>query len=189
MLPPKIARSMVNLVPGDPSGKLLIDPFCGSGRILVEAAQLGYKVVGTDLILSQVEAAQANLKFLDLPGEIFVHDATHLSEKFTNIDCIVTEPFMGKPNLRPDQVDYAVRGLGKLYLGCLKDWYKALKPGGFIVMVFPILTGLKREYSTSSVIDAVKNIGYNQLTRVTYARPEARVRREIIVLQKNNKNL
>lgn len=184
MLPPKIARSMVNLVPGDRENKLLVDPFCGSGRILVEAAELGFNVAGTDVSASQVADTQANLKHLGIEGRIFVQDATHLSERFTDIDCIVTEPFLGKPNLRPDRVDFAVKGLEKLYLGCLKDWHKALKKGGFIVMVFPILKGAQKEYHTSRVIDAVKNLGYNLLARVIYSRPEAEIRREIITLQK-----
>jgi len=184
MLPPKIARSMVNLVPGSTQGKFLVDPFCGSGRILVEAAELGYKVAGLDTSASQVSDTQANLKHLSLSGEVVVYDATHLSQKYSDIDCIVTEPFLGKPNLRPDQVDYAVKGLEKLYLGCLKDWHKALKNGGYIVMVFPILTGARKEYSTGRVIDSVKNLGYNLLARTTYSRPEAGIRREIITLQK-----
>jgi len=184
MLPPKIARSMVNLVPGDSNGKLLVDPFCGSGRILVEASELGYKVAGLDTSSSQVSDTQANLKHLGIEGEVFVYDATHLSQKFTNIDCIVTEPFLGKPNLRPDQIDYAVKGLEKLYLGCLKDWHRALKSGGYIVMVFPILTGARKDYHTSQIIDSVKNLGYNLLARVVYSRPEAGIKREIITLQK-----
>ncbi len=184
MLPPKIARSMVNLIPGDTQGKLLVDPFCGSGRILVEASELGYRVAGLDASASQVSDSQANLKHLGIEGEIFVYDATHLSKKFTDIDAIVTEPFLGKPNLRPDQVDYAVKGLEKLYLGCLKDWHKALKSGGYIIMVFPILTGARKEYHTSRIIDSVKNLSYNLLARVVYSRPEAGIKREIITLQK-----
>ena len=184
MLPPKIARSMVNLVPGDAKGKTLIDPFCGSGRILVEAAELGYKVAGLDISQSQVDDTKANIKHLGIEGEVILYDATHLSDKFTNLDCIVTEPFLGKPNIRPDRVDYAVKGLEKLYQGCLKDWHRALKKDGYIVMVFPILTGLRKEYHTSRIIDSVKNLGYNQLSRVVYSRPEAGVKREIITLQK-----
>lgn len=185
ILPPKIARSMVNLVPGEQKGKLLADPFCGSGRILVEAAEIGFKAVGLDISEKQVTESKANLEKLGLKADIQVGDATHLSQKFTGLDCIVTEPFLGKPNLRPDQVDYAVSGLKKLYLGCLKDWYKALKDGGYIVMVFPILRGRKGEYHTADVIDSVKNISYNRLARTTYSRPEAHVKREIIVLQKS----
>ncbi len=185
ILPPKIARSMVNLVPFDPQGKLLVDPFCGSGRLLVEAAERGYRVAGTDILEEQVRETQANLKFLGFEAQVSVLDATHLSDLFYDIDAIVTEPFLGKPNLRPDQIKYLVPGLQKLYLGCLKDWHKALKPGGFIVMVFPSFDTGKQVYKTSSIIDGKLELSYNLLKRgILYSRPNADVRREIVILQK-----
>lgn len=187
MLPPKIARSMINLVPlANPQDKLLVDPFCGSGRVLVEASELGYQVFGTDIVDNQVSDALKNLQYLNLEGDVKVYDAVHLSDLFQEkIDLIVTEPYLGKPNLRPDRSKYAKSGLSKLYLGALKDWYKALKTGGYVVMVFPILPGINTEYKTSQVIDAQRLLGYNQLTRdLIYSRPEAGIKREIVVLQK-----
>ncbi len=185
MLPPKIARSMINLLPFDGEGKVFVDPFCGSGRILVEAAEMGFKVLGTDVSTEQVDASRKNLEALHLPGEVRVHDATHLSEIVSEVDAIVTEPFLGKPGFRPDQAKYIAPGLQKLYLGCLKDWYKALKSGGVIVMIFPILKGTNTDYKTSKIIDEERFVGYNQLKRgITYSRPGAGVIREIVILQK-----
>lgn len=185
ILPPKIARSMINLVPLDPKGKTLVDPFCGSGRVLVEAAELGYTVAGTDILEEQVRETKANLDFLGFQAEVVVYDATHLSEKFRNLDVIVTEPYLGKPNLRPDQIKYLVPGLQKLYLGCLKDWLQALKPGGYVVMVFPSFDTGKQVYKTSGVIDGKLELGYNLIKRgILYSRPNADVRREIVILQK-----
>lgn len=189
MLPPKIARSMINLLPiDDPEGKTLVDPFCGSGRILVEAAEMGYKVIGTDISNDQIADTKENLNFLGVDGQVLLHDATHLSEVVSQTDAIVTEPFLGKPNLRPDQVRFVAPGLEKLYLGSLKDWQKVLKPGGYVVMVFPIFKGPKNEYRTSRVIDDKHLLGYNQLTRgLVYSRPDADTKREIVVLQKTIK--
>jgi len=186
ILPPKIARSMVNLVPLNPDGKLLVDPFCGSGRVLVEAAELGYKVAGSDILESQCKETNANLQYLGFDADISLLDATHLSDKFKNsIDAIVTEPFLGKPNLRPDQVKYLVPGLKKLYLGALKDWLGALKAGGYVVMVLPIFSDGKAIYKTSDIIDGKLEQGYNMLKRgILYSRPEADVKREIVILQK-----
>ena len=186
MLPPKIARSMINLVPLDPQGKTLLDPFCGSGRVLVEAAEMGYQVLGLDISNDQVEDTRINLKHLGVTAQVQVHDAVHASDLFhEEIDAIVTEPYLGKPNLRPDQAEYAVIGLKKLYLGALKDWHKILKPHGYVVMVFPILPGVKTEFSTSKVIDDKHLLGYNQLSKgLIYSRPEAGIKREIVILQK-----
>ena len=185
ILPPKIARSMINLIPLEPQGKLLVDPFCGSGRLLVEAAELGYRVGGVDILADQVRETKANLSFLGFEAEVQVLDATHLSDKFQEVDAIVTEPFLGKPNLRPDQIKYLVPGLQKLYLGCLKDWLKVLKPGGYVVMVFPSFDTGKQVYKTSDIIDGKLELSYNFLKRgILYSRPNADVRREIVILQK-----
>lgn len=185
ILPPKIARSMVNLVPLDPHDKLLVDPFCGSGRLLVEAVELGYRVAGVDILADQVRESKINLNSLGFEAKIEVLDATHLSDQFHQVDAIVTEPFLGKPNLRPDQIKYLVPGLQKLYLGCLKNWLNVLKSGGYVVMVFPSFDDGKHVYKTSDVIDGKLELSYNLIKRgILYSRPNADVRREIVILQK-----
>lgn len=185
MLPPKIARSMVNLVPLSPEGKTLIDPFCGSGRVLVEAAEVGFKIGGGDILVDQAQDTQDNLSSMNFKGQIEVLDATHLSTKFSGIDAIVTEPFLGKSKFRPDEIRYIVPGLEKLYLGCLKDWLKVLKSGGFVVMVFPWFDDGKKVYKTSEIIDGKLKLSYNPLKRgIIYSRPDADVKREIVILQK-----
>ena len=45
---PKLARCMVNLSRIH-EGELLLDPFCGTGGILIEAGLIGCKVVGSDI--------------------------------------------------------------------------------------------------------------------------------------------
>jgi len=189
MLPPKIARSMINLAPKEVwgAGKTLADPFCGSGRVLVEASELGFKVIGADILKSQCEQTVGNLKSLNIEGDVACLDSTHFSKRFRNqVDLIVTEPFMGKPNPRPDKIKFMVPGLEKLYLGCLKDWHSALKPGGVIVMVFPSFFDGKRDYKTSKIIDEKLSLSYNQLNQgILYSRPGASLKREIIILQKN----
>ncbi len=185
MLPPKIARSMVNLVPLLPAGKTLADPFCGSGRVLVEAAEVGYRVAGADILAKQAAETKENLQSMNIEAVVEVLDATHLSQKFSQIDAIVTEPFLGKSKFRPDEVRYIVPGLKKLYLGCLKDWLKVLNPGGFVVMVFPWFSDGKKVYKTSEIIDGKLNVSYNPLKRgIFYSRPDADVKREIVILQK-----
>ena len=188
MLPPKIARSLINLTPyqGKPQDLTFIDPFCGSGRLVVEAAQLGFNVLASDIVQEKIEHTQANIKALDLKADVFLLDAVHLSKKLDKkIDLIVTEPYMGKVDLRPDRVRYVVPGLKKLYLGVLKDWLKLLKPKGLVTMIFPILSDGSRTYTTSKIIDDHQLSGYNIKTRgLIYSRPQAQLKREIVILEK-----
>lgn len=188
LLPPKIARVLVNLAVAnhDPRDKTLLDPFCGSGTILMEAGFLGLSLIGGDLDLSQLNGAKQNLNWLGLKAELFHADAVKISHQLKKpVDFIVTEPFMGRPQAREDRLPDLAKGLIKLYLGCLKDWSHILVKGGTIVMVFPVFTVKNRSYSTSRVIDDRALVGYNTKIRgLMYFRPEARVKREIVILEK-----
>ena len=44
---------------------VLLDPFCGSGNILIEAAVLGCKIIGSDISEKAVNNTRANLNWLD----------------------------------------------------------------------------------------------------------------------------
>lgn len=57
----KLARAMVNLA-GVRAGSTVLDPFCGTGGILIEAAHLGLKVLGSDLEWNMVEGCRQNLE-------------------------------------------------------------------------------------------------------------------------------
>ena len=65
-LPTRFARAMVNLVasPGD----TIIDPCCGSGTILIEAASIGIRVAGADNNPKMVTATIENLEHFGLSG-------------------------------------------------------------------------------------------------------------------------
>ncbi|MBI2436304.1 MAG: hypothetical protein HYV41_00980 [Candidatus Magasanikbacteria bacterium] len=64
MLPPKLARIMINLAQADTSATLL-DPFCGSGTILTEALSLGYtKLIGSDLSTKAISDTRQNIEWM-----------------------------------------------------------------------------------------------------------------------------
>lgn len=187
MLPPKVARMMVNLAG---SRGTLLDPFCGMGTILGEALLTGWNVIGSDQSDDAIKKTEANLEWLfpsSRQWKLFVSDATHISEKIehASIDAIVTEPFMGKPNISDTNVRDIVTGLEKLYIGCLKDWRPVLKPGAKVVIVFPRFEIRGKTYVVKKAIDSCETLGYTVLAGpIEYARPDAVVRREIFVLQK-----
>ncbi len=60
-LHPKLARSLVNLA-RLPNGGRVLDPFCGTGGILIEAGLMGMRVAGSDIEWTMVEGARQNLR-------------------------------------------------------------------------------------------------------------------------------
>jgi len=65
---PRIARSMVNLANCSPNDTVL-DPFCGTGGILIEVADMGMKAKGIDLLEKMVVNSRGNLEYFGLKGE------------------------------------------------------------------------------------------------------------------------
>lgn len=65
---PQVCRALMNILGVSP-GSLLLDPFCGSGTTLVEAAHRGVRAVGTDLNPLAVYIANAKLAALITPAK------------------------------------------------------------------------------------------------------------------------
>ncbi len=79
-LPPRIARALVNLVaaPGD----RLLDPCCGVGTVLVEAAQVGIEAHGREINEALVEHARGNVCHWGLKAEVETADGRSVTESF-----------------------------------------------------------------------------------------------------------
>ncbi len=192
LLPPKIARIMVNLAIGadDVTDKVLLDPFCGSGTILMEALHLGVnQVVGSDLDQEAVAGAKQNLAWYQLtypkskPGqwEVLGADAAHINPQ-TQIDYLVSEPFMGKINFNPAKAAGTFKGLQKLYLGAFKNWTNILQPGAKVIFILPeLMLDQHRSLSTADgLLDKLEAIGYTATSgKLAYSRPQAQVIRQI----------
>jgi tRNA (guanine10-N2)-dimethyltransferase len=89
----KLARCMVNLAKPGP-GEIVLDPFCGTGTMLIEATLIGCRTLGMDIQRRMVKGTLRNLAHFDIrPEGIMVGDAKNLP--FTGIDCVVTDPPYG----------------------------------------------------------------------------------------------
>lgn len=92
---PKIARVMVNLSRAK-RGDLLFDPFCGTGGLLLEAADIGCIPVGLDIDVSILTGCQRNLKHYEVQFNGVLADARKIPVRSGGVDAIATDPPYGR---------------------------------------------------------------------------------------------
>jgi tRNA (guanine10-N2)-dimethyltransferase len=91
---PRLARAMVNLS-GVRLGSRFLDPFCGSGGILMEASMIGCNVVGLDIDLQMVRGSKTNLETLAFSSfNVIAGDARSLP--LEEVEAIATDPPYGR---------------------------------------------------------------------------------------------
>ncbi len=128
-LDPKIARAMVNLTRLE-KGRLL-DPFCGTGGILIEAGLLGFRVYGVDKNEEMVEGTKKNLEHFGLNGNIKCGDATALKFSRHFFDCVVTSPPYGRLS------SLGGMNIQTLYDKAMASIENVLKPNSICVIAYP----------------------------------------------------
>ena len=190
MLPPKVARIMVNLATRGQTGLTLADPFCGTGTILSEAMMVGCNVIGSDTNPDAIKGTKSNLAWIAstpnlkiVNSKLLLTDATHFHEVVASCDVIATEPYMGPllDERNPsslEKIKNIAKGLDKLYRGCLKSWRAAR-----IVISLPTFAVYGRLISTIS-LDSIASLGYNVVSVVPYSKPGGIVIRNITILEK-----
>ncbi len=83
-LHPRLARAMINLT-GIRKGALL-DPFCGSGGILIEAGLINLKPVGYDIDRIMLKRAEINLEHYNIKDyTLRLKDAAKIKKRFNYI--------------------------------------------------------------------------------------------------------
>ena len=93
-LQPKLARCMVNLSRANRQ-KLLLDPFCGTGTILIEAGLMGINSIGVELREKMVKGAKLNLDYYGVKNAYLVR-ADALKLPLIQVDCVATDPPYGR---------------------------------------------------------------------------------------------
>lgn len=128
---PKFARAMVNLAEV-PLGGRVMDPLCGTGGGLIEAALLGYKALGSDIDPRMVEGSGNNLAALDLTADLRVADVRDAASGLEEPpDAIVTDPPYGRStSLHGDAAEGVLEGLYQMAASCLP-------PGARLVVCLP----------------------------------------------------
>ena len=93
-MPPKLSRCMVNLARAK-AGSLFLDPFCGTGSLLIEARLIGCKTIGCDAKHLMIRGTRENMRFFGLePEGLVVADAR--KPPFSHVGCVATDPPYGR---------------------------------------------------------------------------------------------
>ena len=213
MLPPKLAQILINLCGKLPEGARVLDPFCGTGVVLQEAAIMGYVPYGTDLNERMVEYSKKNLswlfnernqkRFKILPDLILkkdqileaisVGDATNFTWE-GEIDAVAFEGYLGAPMSKPP-VDIKFKTekakCKEIAIGFLKNITPQIKSGTPVVMALPAWLRENGKYAGLNILDEIQEMGYNfekfqdlSQSDLLYYREGQIVAREIIVIRK-----
>jgi tRNA (guanine10-N2)-dimethyltransferase len=158
---PKLARGMNNLS-RIKKGNIVLDPFCGTGGILIEAGIIGAKVIGIDIDEKMVEGTIKNLKYCNINDfEVFQGDARDIKLPY-KVDAIVTDP--------PYGISASTAGVAskKIYHESLLSMQEILKEDGFICIATPHYLDFQEivNYTKFKIIEQYEIRMHKSLTRI-----------------------
>lgn len=125
-LHPKFARALINLTAVKRGGTVL-DPFCGTGGIVIEAAEMGMKAVASDFDEEMVIGCRENMDFYGLNLHDFeVLDIGDIGDRFHEIDAVCTDPPYGRSTKTGgEDIDAIYHRAGDAIPRCLKSGARA----------------------------------------------------------------
>lgn len=221
MLPPKLAQILINLGSGPieearlqnicdiPAGepipltlldKTVLDPFCGTGVLLLEAMLMGYKTYGTDIDARMTDYTLANATWLTsefgLADNILsaeTGDAT--SYKWAaNFDFVASEVYLGKPftaQPSPEVLAQTVAECNLIIKKFLLNIAGQIKTGTRLSLGVPAWRNKHGKFTHLPLIDYLSDFGYNRVRfeRVSdedliYYRNDQIVARQLLVITK-----
>jgi SAM-dependent methyltransferase len=220
MLPPKLAQILINVASGTiaetklqnicdiPAGEPIphtilnqrvLDPFCGTGVVLQEAALMGYDVYGTDLEQRMIDYTSKNLDWLGglypdlqaLSPELATGDATsHIWE--TPVDLVAAETYLGRPFTTlptPEVLNQTISDCNLIIKKFLRNIQGQLQPGTRLCLAIPAWQTSKSHFKHLPLVDQIEDLGYNRLSfehirdaDLIYYRPDQIVARQLLVI-------
>lgn len=129
-LHPKYARALVNLARAS-EGETFLDPFCGTGGILLEAGFIGAKLVGSDIKEKMIEGCKENLSKFNVHSSFFRSDVGDIGKHVGEVSSIATDPPYGRSSstMREDPAS--------LYERSFRAFQEVLKKNGCLGVVLP----------------------------------------------------
>ncbi|MDJ0269620.1 MAG: RsmD family RNA methyltransferase [Aigarchaeota archaeon] len=166
-LQPKLSRCMVNLAVGSVDDKIL-DPFAGTGSILIEAALMGHIAIGLELKGWICRGALTNLSTYIPSRENIIQADARKAPLRAEFDAVVTDPPYGRSSTIPG------KSFTNLINRFLSEVDYLLARDGKIVMAYP---------RGSGIADMADRSGFNLLESYSVYVHKS-LTREIVVLQR-----
>ena len=138
-LHPRLAKAMVNLT-GAEEGELILDPFCGSGGILIEAGLMGLKTEGFDISRKMIWKSMVNLRHYGIKDcKLGAKDFFKIKKKYkyivTDFPYGLNTAIMGNIRVTRNNRKQIKKYLEKFYSGIIKKLEKILLKRA--VVIFP----------------------------------------------------
>lgn len=201
MLPPKLAQIMINLAIGPSTGtkQRVLDPFCGTGVLLQEAALMGNAIYGTDLSEKMIRYTRDNINWLQdtyrLNIDWYLHEGDAMDTKWqAPITAVAAETYLGQPFSAPPSPAKLteVRGnCNHIIGGFLKNLSSQLQPGTPVVLAVPAWRSKEGDLTHLPLTTKIEEYGFTRMTletvdasRLLYSRPDQVVGRELLLLVK-----
>ncbi len=222
MLPPKLAQIIINLAVGAlpedtlqnicdvPAGrpiprtlldKTILDPFCGTGVVLQEAALMGYRTYGTDIEQRMVDYSAANMAWLqntyrfDVSAALEKGDATNHTWGNIDFDVVACESYLGRPFTaapKPEILNQTVSECNLIIKKFLHNIHGQLPVGARLCVAVPAWQTAKDVFKHLPLIDSLEEIGYNRISfehvgdaDLLYYREDQIVARQLLILTRN----
>lgn len=198
MLPPKLAQIMINLAHPAPRARIL-DPFCGTGVILQEAALLGYGVYGSDLAEKMVRYSRENLNWLadthHLRFDFDLHEGDAMNTQWQQpIDAVVAETYLGQPFSAPPspaKLEEVRKNCNHILTEFLKNLAPQIESGTPVCIAIPAWRSKEGHFTHLPLIATIAQLGFkphefNNISQndLLYFREDQVVARELLILTK-----
>ena len=128
-LKPDITRTLINLSRAR-EGELLLDPFAGTGSVLIESWFMGIRSIGVDIDWSLVKGMAMNISYFNSNSIVIHGDSLELS--YSKVDHIATDlPYGRGASLHGIEI----KDLYRKFLGKLNEY---LSWKGYAVFMAPL---------------------------------------------------
>ncbi|HRQ97716.1 MAG TPA: hypothetical protein PK265_00110 [Candidatus Saccharibacteria bacterium] len=226
MLPPKLAQIMINLAAGQmgsgkrgmgngksklavatpqfpisqpPNPIRVLDPFCGTGVILQEAALMGHAVYGTDLAEKMINYSHENLKWLADSHHVSIDSKLQVGDAMKHkwqppIDAVATETYLGQPFSAPPspaKLAEVQKTCDLIIISFLKNIGSQIKPNTPLCIAVPAWRDKNGDFTHLPLIETIGKLGYKRhefknvsQNELLYYRESQVVARELLVLIK-----